>query len=122
MPGDGAAGDRAVQRLLERSSPTDLPRGEEQRLVHLATEVWTADVTGRGRGRWPGYFLSPRAAGSHASYQQVRVQAGIARKAGGGRVQVQLVWAGTGPAGDQRDGRLARLLFRILSHRWEPVR
>lgn len=125
VPGDGPAGDRAVQRLLEQSSPSDLPREEEHRLVRLAEQVWMADVTGRGRDRWPSYFAADRSLGARSAYTQVRIQAGIARKSAGGRVQVRLVWAGADPSGAQRDGRLADIRLRLVpghSNRWEPVR
>ncbi|AWN24795.1 hypothetical protein DKG71_00125 [Streptomyces sp. NEAU-S7GS2] len=127
MPGDGAAGDHAVQRLLDRFSPADLPPAQERDLVRIASQIWKADVTGRGRNRWPRYFApgTHATAGARGAYAKVRIQAGIARKARGGRVEVRLVWAGTDPSGTQRDGRLAVLFFRHDPHhpkRWEPVR
>ncbi|ANZ13386.1 hypothetical protein SNOUR_43620 [Streptomyces noursei ATCC 11455] len=126
VPGDGPAGDAAVQRLLDRSSPPDLPRSLEARLVQLGMQVWEADVTGRGRERWPKYFGSsgPAAGGGRSVYRDVRIQAGIARRAGSGLVDVRLVWAATDPSGDRRDGRLAQLSFRPVPghpNRWEPV-
>lgn len=124
VPGDGPAGDRAVQLTLERTSPADLPRGQEGRLVQLARRVWTADVTGRGREQWPGYFAAHQTAGPRGAYTRVRIQAGIARKTAGSRVEVRLVWAGTDPSGDQRDGRLAVIVLRpVFGHptHWEPI-
>ncbi|MFI7103291.1 hypothetical protein ACIBK8_28545 [Streptomyces sp. NPDC050161] len=121
--GDGPAGDRAVQRMLERSSPADLPRSQEEELVQVATRVWTADVTGRGQGRWPRYFAHSGAS-ARGTYTAVRVQAGIARTTADGRIEVRLVWAGTAPSGEQRDGRTARLLLQHSPdhpNRWEPV-
>ncbi|MFF7415599.1 hypothetical protein [Streptomyces lydicus] len=127
VPGDGAAGDKAVQQLLDRFSPADLPPAEARAVVRLATRIWMADVTGRGRNQWPRYFASgaPNASALHGAYANVRIQAGIARKAAHGRIAVRLVWAGTDPSGTRRDGRLAVLLFRHAPHdsnRWEPVR
>lgn len=126
VPGDGPAGDVAVQRLLDRSSPPDVPRSLETRLVQLGMQVWKADVTGRGRERWPTYFGpgGPAAAGPRSVYRDVRIQAGIARRAGSGQVDVRLVWAATDPSGGRRDGRLAHVSFRPVPghpNRWEPV-
>ncbi|MGW7641751.1 hypothetical protein [Streptomyces decoyicus] len=113
--------------MLNRSSPADLPRRQERDLVQLASQVWEADVTGRGQDRWLGYFTTRSTPATRArdTYTGVRIQAGIARRARGGRVEVRLVWAGTGPSGEQRDGRTARLLLHRAPHhpnRWEPVR
>lgn len=123
--GDGPAGDAAVQHLLDRVSAPNLPRAVERHLVQLGVSVWEADVTGRGRERWPQYFKAAGAAGGgRSAYREVRVQAGIARRVAGGRVEVRLVWSATDPSGDRRDGRLARLVFRSIPHhpsRWEPV-
>jgi len=128
VPGDGPAGDHAVQRLLDRFSPADLPPAQERDLVRLASQIWKADVTGRGRSRWPRYFApgAHETTGTRGVYADVRIQAGIARKASSGsRITVRLVWAGTDPSGTRRDGRLAVLLFRHDPHHpksWEPVR
>jgi hypothetical protein len=124
VPGDGPGGDRAVQQLLDRSSPADLPAAQERDLVRLASLAWKADVTGRGRERWPAYFGSRSTAAPHGAYRGVRIQAGIARAASGQRAEVHLVWAGTDPSGAERDGRTARLFLKLdsPSNRWEPVR
>lgn len=127
VPGDGSAGDYAVQLLLSRSSPADLPRQLERRLVQLASHVWHADVTGRGQEQWRDYFAAgrTRSAGVRDVYTHVRIQAGIARKEHHGRVEVRLVWAAADPSGEMRDGRTGRLVLRPSPNhptRWEPVR
>ncbi|MFF1714597.1 hypothetical protein [Streptomyces sp. NPDC058268] len=121
VPGDGPAGDYAVQRLLDRTSPADLPRAKEKELVTLASGIWRAETTGRDRAKWPKYFGNQAL---RAPYQDVRIQAGIARTAGGGtdRVRVRLVWAGTDPSGREEDGRSAQVLLELHSGDWEPAR
>ncbi|WP_019711962.1 hypothetical protein [Streptomyces xinghaiensis] len=126
-PGEGPGGDRAVQRALDSLSRPDLPPGTERELLRLGRAVLLGDVTGRGRQRWPGYFDGPVA----GRYRQVRVQAAIARSAGGpGRAVVHLVWAGTDPGGNHTAGRPATIRFTSAGRTalegggasWEPVR
>ncbi|WP_413804326.1 hypothetical protein [Streptomyces sp. OE57] len=119
-PGDGPAGDAAIQRVLDRSSPPDLSPRTERRLVQLGRTVWTAEVTGRSRQRWPGYFTETEV----RPYRRFRIQAAIARRAGGRRVVVHLVWAGASPAGgDDVDNRTARVfLTQDGDTRWTPSR
>ncbi|MFE6164062.1 hypothetical protein ACFQ7F_34685 [Streptomyces sp. NPDC056486] len=121
VPGDGPAGDYAVQQLLDRASPADLPRAQEKELVTLASRIWRAETTGRDRGQWPKYFGDQAL---RAPYQDVRIQAGIARTASGDtdRVRVRLVWAGTDPSGREEDGRSAQVLLELHSGDWEPTR
>ncbi|MGW7600538.1 hypothetical protein [Streptomyces antimycoticus] len=119
-PGDGSAGDTAVQRALDRSSPPDLSPEAERRLVRLGRAVWTAEVTGRGRQRWPDYFPDAEV----RSYRRFRIQAAIARRAGSRRVVVHLVWAGASPSGTgDADNRTARVfLIRNGGNTWTPSR
>ncbi|MEU9056255.1 hypothetical protein AB0D37_38695 [Streptomyces sp. NPDC048384] len=121
VPGDGPAGDYAVQQLLGRSSPADLPRAKEKELVALASRIWLAEVTGAGREKWPSYFGDELL---RAPYRDVRIQAGIARSVNGepDRVRVHLVWAGTDPASQAEDGRSAQILLTRQHTTWEPVR
>lgn len=121
VPGEGPAGDHAVQTLLDQSSPRDLPRSRERELVALASRIWRADITGAERTRWPKYFTG---APLRAAYRNVRIQAGIARTADGrtDRVRVRLVWAGTTPAGQKHDGRLAQIFLDRRGAVWRPVR
>ncbi|MFD8339269.1 hypothetical protein ACFV42_42600 [Streptomyces solisilvae] len=119
-PGEGAAGDAAIQRALDRSSPPDLSRQSERYLVELGCAVWTAEVTGRGRQRWPDYFTGAEV----RPYRHFRIQAAIARRATSGRVVVQLVWAGASPSGTAAiDNRMARVfLTPDGGSRWTPSR
>ncbi|MGA4844788.1 hypothetical protein ACOBQB_00230 [Streptomyces sp. G5(2025)] len=121
VPGEGPAGDHAVQALLDRSSPRDPPRTREKQLVALASRIWRADITGAERTRWPKYF---NGAPLRAAYRNVRIQAGIARTADGrtDRVRVRLIWAGISPAGQKQDGRLAQILLDRHGTSWMPVR
>ncbi|MGW8767852.1 hypothetical protein ACWGN5_35810 [Streptomyces sp. NPDC055815] len=121
VSGDGPAGDYAIQRLLDRSTPTDLPPTTARHLARLATRVWIAETTGTGRATWPAYFNGNDL---RAPYHDVRVQAAIAHQAGqpAGRAEVRLVWAGADAAGEFRDGRTAHVLLELHHNEWEPVR
>lgn len=121
VPGEGPDGDHAVQRLLERAAPSDLPRAQQRRLVNLASRILRAEATGKGRENWPTYF--PRQP-LRAPYRDVRIQAATARRDDGNadRVRVRLVWAGTDPAGQAQDGRPARILLIRHNTAWEPTR
>ncbi|WP_326693354.1 MULTISPECIES: hypothetical protein [unclassified Streptomyces] len=111
VPREGPRGDAAIQRVLARSWPADLSPRAEKRAVRSAWREWRSDVTGQG---------GPQV---HHRFSQVRMQAGIARRASGGRIQVQLVWAGTDPEGRRREGRTVRLLAQrhSLDH-WKVSR
>lgn len=117
VPGDGPSGDRAIQEVLEGSSRRNIPASLENRLTALGRKVWLAEVTGAGRGAWPAYFR-----GQHSSwlFTHVRVQAAIAREAGPDRATVQLVWAGTDPAGQQHEDQPATLRLVRIDDRWAP--
>ncbi|GHC90270.1 hypothetical protein GCM10010349_78490 [Streptomyces flavofungini] len=121
VPGDGPAGDHAVQRLLDHAAPADLPHATEKHLVALASRVLRAEATGTGREHWPRYFPQQQL---RAPYQDVRIQAGTARRVDGhrDRVRVRLVWAGTDPAGQAQDGRTAQVLLARGPAGWRPTR
>ncbi|GGW17317.1 hypothetical protein GCM10010264_72320 [Streptomyces globisporus] len=119
----GPEADPVVQRALDDAVPPDLPTDIANEVAELGVEVWLAEVTGRGRERWPDYFTDRGA--RTAFYTRVRVQAAIGRKdpVGPGAV-VHLVWAGAGPAGTFMDGRTATVRF-IRDERsgtWTPQR
>ncbi|MEU5560993.1 hypothetical protein AB0H47_33555 [Streptomyces globisporus] len=119
----GPTADPVVQRALDDAVPANLPTDIANEVAELGKEVWLAEVTGRGRDRWPDYFTDRGA--RTAVYTRVRVQAAIGRKdpAGPGAV-VHLVWAGAGPAGTFMDGRTATVRF-IRDERsgtWTPQR
>ncbi|MFC9595866.1 hypothetical protein ACFTUC_39475 [Streptomyces sp. NPDC056944] len=121
VSGDGPAGDYAIQRLLDRSTPTDLPPTTAHHLTRLATRVWLAETTGTSRSAWPAYFTDT---GLRAPYHGVRIQAAVAHRAGpsSSRAEVRLVWAGADAAGEFRDGRTARVLLKLHHNEWVPVR
>ncbi|MET9879257.1 hypothetical protein ABZZ36_32215 [Actinacidiphila glaucinigra] len=120
-PGAGPATDSLVQDALEHDTRSALPAATASRLATLAKAVWTADVTGTGRDRWPGYFtdLAPQ-----AIYTRFRIQAAVAGrdpKRPNGAV-VRLVWAGADPAGTFLDGRTATIHLTYKGASWTPVR
>ncbi|MFE6459693.1 hypothetical protein ACFVP0_19830 [Streptomyces cinereoruber] len=121
VSGDGPGGDYAIQRLLDRTTPADLPPVLERRLVALATRIWIAETTGTGRENWPAYFTGTDL---RAPYRDVRVQAAIARRADDrdDQVLVRLVWAGAGALGDFQDGRPAQVRLVLHHNEWEPIR
>lgn len=110
-----------MQQALDRALPRDLAAPTEAELTSLGEAVWTAEVTGAGRRRWPHYFRAPAAP---AAYTKVRIQAAIARLDPGrpaGAV-VHLVWAGADPSGTYLDGRTATVRFARQGETWTPVR
>jgi hypothetical protein len=120
-PGSGPAADPIVQRALDQAIPADMPTAIARRLTALGRAVWTAEVTGTGRQRWPHYFTTTPAA--DALYTRVRIQAAIARQDGStGRALVHLVWAGADPSGTYLDGRTATVHFTREGVSWNPVR
>ncbi|MGW6557614.1 hypothetical protein [Streptomyces hydrogenans] len=121
VSGDGPAGDYAIQRLLDRTTPTDLAPTTARHLTRLAARVWLAETTGAGRAAWPTYFT---ATDLRAPYHDVRIQAAVAHQRGlpAGRAEVRLVWAGADAAGEFRDGRTARVLLKLRRNEWEPTR
>ena len=110
-----------MQRTLDHAIPADLPTATAKRLTALCRAVWTAEVTGAGRQRWPRYFTADAAA--DARYTRVRIQAAIARRDGSAsRAVVRLVWAGTDPSGTYLDGRTATVHFTREGETWNPAR
>ncbi|MFE2991469.1 hypothetical protein [Streptomyces sp. NPDC059262] len=123
--GEGRAGDRPIQEVLERSWPADLPKRQAADLVTVGRAVLIADVTGVGRDRFPTAFPARGGPVVAPAFSRVRIQAAIARKdtTAKGRAVVHLVWAGADRGGTYTDGRLADLTFR---HRqgdaaWTPL-
>ena len=117
--GDGPAGDAAIQKVLEASSPANLPAALEQQLASLGRSVWLAQVTGQGRGTWPAYF---RGEDTRWIYTHVRIQASIARLTTDGRALVKLVWAGTDPTGQPHEAQPATITVQSSGGIWQPVR
>ncbi|MFH8737587.1 hypothetical protein [Streptomyces sp. NPDC017964] len=122
--GEGRAGDRQIQEVLERSWPADLPKRQAADLVSVGRAVLIADVTGVGRDRFPTAFPAHSGPLVAPAFSRVRIQAAIARKdTMPGRAVVHLVWAGADRGGTYTDGRLADLTF---NHRqgdaaWTPL-
>ncbi|MFF3950520.1 hypothetical protein ACFYYN_37790 [Streptomyces sp. NPDC001902] len=120
-PGAGPEADPLVQRAMDRAAAGDLAPATARHLVALAKAVWTADVTGAGRDRWPGYFTDPAPS---AAYTRFRIQAAAAGRDPGHSkaVMVRLVWAGADPAGTFLDGRTATIRLIKEGQTWTPVR
>jgi hypothetical protein len=113
-PGDGPGGDHLIQALLEAHTPRNLQSG-----WNSGRAVWLADITGRGRERWPAYFTTAGTSG----YTDVRVQAAAAHATRTGQSEVTLLWAGTTPAGNPEAGLPATMrLAQQPDGTWEPVR
>ncbi|MCX4554228.1 hypothetical protein [Streptomyces sp. NBC_01500] len=100
--GDGPAGDPAIQRVLDRSWPADLPAADERQLRVLGSALLRRDATGAERaGR---AVVVP-------AFTRFRIQAVIARRAGSRDAVVHLVWAGADRGGTFTDGRITDLYF-----------
>ncbi|GAA2349596.1 hypothetical protein OKJ48_02665 [Streptomyces kunmingensis] len=112
--GEGVAGDRAIQQLLERSWPPDLPAGQAVALTAAGRKVLLADVTGLGRAVFPAAFPpNERPATVAPAFTRIRIQAAIARKdSEPGQAVVHLVWAAADRGGTYTDGRLSDIAFR----------
>ncbi|MFF4343193.1 hypothetical protein ACFY00_25100 [Kitasatospora sp. NPDC001540] len=123
--GDGPQGDAAIQAALTVRHPSDLPAAEGDQLADLARAVWTAEVTGEGRERWPSYFPEVQGLPGRGYYfSGFRVQAAVAHSVDGDpdRATVTLLWAGTSPTGEYGDHRPASVGFVRRGDSWEPRR
>ncbi|MFF8868117.1 hypothetical protein ACF08B_39475 [Streptomyces sp. NPDC015139] len=121
--GEGPAGDRAIQRVLEAAWPADLTVGDERQLLAAGRDLLRADATGIGRARWPAVF-GPRGRAVAPAFAAVgfRVQAAVARRDGApGRAVVHLVWAGTDRGGTFTDGRVTDLHFTRTTTKGVPT-
>lgn len=118
-PSRKAPSDRSIQKGLEATWPGDLPADQEKELVALGWSVIRADLTGRGRERWPAYFPPGP---SRTRYTRLRMRAGIARGAPrrSGLAQAIIIWTGKDPQGREvGQGRTAVCLARTGSG-WQP--
>ncbi|MFE1854104.1 hypothetical protein [Streptomyces sp. NPDC059489] len=106
--GEGATGDRALQRNLETAWPPDLPVADERELLTAGRALLRADATGLGRTRWPAVFPDTDQAVAPAfATAGFRIQAAIARRDGSpNKAVVHLVWAGTDRGGTFTDLRV----------------
>ncbi|MFF9818914.1 hypothetical protein [Streptomyces sp. NPDC014006] len=107
--GDGVAGDRAIQHLLEMAWPADLPADDERELLIAGRAVLRADATGVGRAKWPSVFpASNQAVAPAFATARFRIQAAIARRDGSpDKAVVHLVWAGMDRGGTFTDLRIS---------------
>ncbi|MFG2681203.1 hypothetical protein [Streptomyces sp. NPDC048392] len=121
--GEGTAGDPAIQQVLERSWPADLPADDERQLLTDGRALLRADATGIGRSQWPGVFGdSGRAVGPAFASARFRIQAAIARRDGSQtKAVVHLVWAGTDRDGTFTDGRITDLFFTRTIKKGKPT-
>jgi hypothetical protein len=106
--GEGAAGDKAIQRNLETAWPADLPTADERELLTAGRALLRADATGIGRAKWPEVFPdSGQAVAPAFATARFRIQAAIARRAGSpDKAVVHLVWAGMDRGGTFTDLRI----------------
>ncbi|SNT33106.1 hypothetical protein [Actinacidiphila glaucinigra] len=120
-PGAEPEADPLVQHGLDQARVEGLTPATARHLVALAKAIWTADVTGAGRDRWPGYFTDPV---PQAVYTRFRIQAAVADRdtARPKAAVVRLVWAGADPAGTFLDGRTATIRLTKKGASWTPVR
>ncbi|MFE1928109.1 hypothetical protein ACFW91_36845 [Streptomyces asoensis] len=116
-PGEGVAGDAAIQTSLQEAWPADLPDGDERSLLRAGRDLLRADATGVGRARWPALFGGPHQGTAPAfATAGFRIQAAIARSDNSpDRAVVHLVWAGTDRAGTLTDRRLTDWYFTRTS-------
>lgn len=123
-PADPLAGpvpDAYVQQLLDSaptSAPPALPAETSNAAVRAAGRVLVADLTGAGRGQFPGFWSEP----THTAWAHIRVQAATAQTAGlvPARVAVTLIWAGTSPTGEQVERRRTVITMELTENGWWP--
>ncbi|MDX2916339.1 hypothetical protein [Streptomyces griseiscabiei] len=121
--GEGTAGDSAIQQVLERSWPADLPSADARQLLTDGRALLRADATGIGRSKWPRAFGGSGQARAPAfATARFRVQAAIARRNGSAtKAVVHLVWAGIDRGGTYTDGRITDLFFTRTIKRGKPT-
>ncbi|WP_128380299.1 hypothetical protein [Streptomyces cavernae] len=121
--GEGTAGDPAIQQVLEKSWPADLPADDERQLLTDGRALLRADATGIGRSKWPRVFGdSGQAVAPAFASARFRVQAAIARRDGNPtKAVVHLVWAGTDRGGTYTDGRITDLFFTRTIKKGKPT-
>ncbi|MFF7145712.1 hypothetical protein ACFZB5_31655 [Streptomyces nodosus] len=122
--GEGAAGDRAIQRSLQAAWPADLPAADERELLTAGRALLRADATGIGRAAWPTVFpdAGQEVAPAFAT-ARFRIQAAIARRDGSPNTAVvHLVWAGMDRGGTFTDLRITDWHFtRTTSKKGAPT-
>ncbi|MGP3777047.1 hypothetical protein ACTWJ8_40065 (plasmid) [Streptomyces sp. SDT5-1] len=122
--GEGRAGDKAIQQVLEKAWPADLPTGQAKTLLAAGRRVLIADATGVGQDAFPTAFPDAGGGVVAPAFTRVRVQAAIARQDGSrpGRAVVHLVWAGADRGGTYTDGRITDIRFRHEQgdSAWQP--
>jgi hypothetical protein len=118
-PSRKASSDQSIQKGLEATMPGNLPDDQEKELVALGWSVIRADLTGRGRQKWPDYFPgSP----SRTRYTGVRMRAGVARgvPARSGLAQVIVIWTGKDPRGREIPQERTAVCLAWNGSRWQP--
>ncbi|MEU5894537.1 hypothetical protein ABZ835_48430 [Streptomyces sp. NPDC047461] len=120
--GEGVVGDGAIQQSLEAAWPADLPAADERELLAAGRALLRADVTGVGREKWPQVFPRSRAVAPAFALARFRIQAAVARRAGGadGAV-VHLVWAGMDRGGTFTDLRITDWHFTRTPTKGAPA-
>ncbi|MFE2579388.1 hypothetical protein [Streptomyces sp. NPDC059378] len=115
--GEGAAGDRFIQRNLEAAWPADLSAVDERVLLGAGRALLRADATGVGRTAWPEVFPDAGQAVAPAfATAGFRIQAAIARRGPApGTAVVHLVWAGIDRGGTFTDLRVTDWHFTRTS-------
>ncbi|MGC7096719.1 hypothetical protein ACPZ19_18760 [Amycolatopsis lurida] len=114
----GPISDGQLGELLHQQTPTNLDPALEHQLVALAGSALIADLTGHGRERFPDYLPGTPPTRAHT---KIRVQAGVARQTTDTGVDVQLVWAGTTPAGDHLERQHTTIRLDYGPDGWRPV-
>ncbi|MFI9772117.1 hypothetical protein ACIHJG_35435 [Streptomyces sp. NPDC052415] len=106
--GEGAAGDKAIQRSLQAAWPADLPAADERELLAAGRALLRADATGIGRAKWAAVFPDAvREVAPAFATARFRIQAAIARRDGSpDKAVVHLVWAGMDRGGTFTDLRI----------------
>lgn len=116
----GPVGDDELNRALRATHRSNLTPTLEQHVLAVAEAALKADLTGKGRDRFPDYLPgSP----PPTVYRDVRVQAAVARRIHRprGTIEATLMWAGTAPNGDDVERQTTRIHLQLHDNGWQPV-
>lgn len=96
------------------------PTGQEKELVALGWALVRADLTGRGREKWPEYFPGEP---SRSRYTRLRMRAAVARQITdhADLANVIVIWTGTDPGGRKIPQEQTVLCLSRDGARWRPV-
>lgn len=116
----GPVDDEQLNQAVRESHPSNLDEVREDIAVAVATAALKADLTGKGRERFPEYLPGPA---PPRTYSHVRIQAAVAQAMTRprGNIEVTLMWAGVAPDGRRVERETATIQLQFDGDEWQPV-